>query len=61
MQVALSPNRKWVSYTGDEYGVREVVIASFPDGLRDAQPLFDRTGGLHAAGLSGAGFRPHYR
>jgi len=32
MQVALSPNGRWVSYTGDEHGVRVVVIASFPDG-----------------------------
>ncbi|HEX5018413.1 MAG TPA: formate dehydrogenase accessory sulfurtransferase FdhD [Actinomycetes bacterium] len=27
------------------------VIASLPDRLRDAQSAFDRTGGLHAAGL----------
>jgi FdhD protein len=27
------------------------VVALLPDRLRDAQRLFDRTGGLHAAGL----------
>ena len=30
------------------------LLAGFPDRLREAQQLFDRTGGLHAAGL----FRP---
>jgi FdhD protein len=31
------------------------VLAGLPDRLRDAQPVFDRTGGLHAAGLVDAG------
>jgi FdhD protein len=31
--------------------VTRPVIASLPDTLRAAQPTFDRTGGLHAAGL----------
>jgi FdhD protein len=31
--------------------VKRTVIASLPDTLRAAQPTFDRTGGLHAAGL----------
>jgi Tol biopolymer transport system component len=31
MQIGLSPNGKWIAYTGDERGVREIVVASFPD------------------------------
>jgi FdhD protein len=31
--------------------VKRTVIGSLPDTLRAAQPTFDRTGGLHAAGL----------
>jgi FdhD protein len=31
--------------------VRASVVASLPERLRAAQPLFERTGGLHAAGL----------
>lgn len=31
--------------------VRAEVLASLPDALRERQELFDRTGGLHAAGL----------
>ena len=31
--------------------VSEAVVVELPDRLRDAQRLFDRTGGLHAAGL----------
>jgi FdhD protein len=31
--------------------VKRTIIASLPDTLRAAQPTFDRTGGLHAAGL----------
>jgi FdhD protein len=27
------------------------VLAALPDALREAQPLFDQTGGIHAAGL----------
>ena len=46
MQVALSPNGKWVSYTGDEHGVREVIIASFPDG--QVKRVVSRGGGTEA-------------
>jgi len=46
MQVALSPNHKWVSYTGDEYGAREVIIASFPDGK--VKRVVSRGGGTEA-------------
>ena len=34
--------------------VSESVIISLPDKLRDAQAVFERTGGLHAAGLFSA-------
>jgi len=46
MQVALSPNGKWVSYTGDEHGVREVVIGSLPDGK--VKRVVSRGGGTEA-------------
>ena len=35
----------------DGFLVASDVVASLPDRLRDAQSVFDRTGGLHAAGL----------
>jgi FdhD protein len=35
--------------------VDSTVLASLPDRLRGAQRVFERTGGLHAAGLFGAG------
>jgi FdhD protein len=35
----------------DGPGVSEAVIVELPGRLREAQRLFDRTGGLHAAGL----------
>ncbi|HET7129075.1 MAG TPA: formate dehydrogenase accessory sulfurtransferase FdhD [Gaiellaceae bacterium] len=31
--------------------VHAAVLAALPDGLRDAQPAFDATGGIHATGL----------
>ena len=33
------------------FAVSAEVVVGLPDRLRDAQPVFDRTGGLHAAGL----------
>jgi len=36
---------------GDGPEVAESVIVALPDRLREAQRVFDRTGGLHAAGL----------
>jgi FdhD protein len=35
----------------DRVRVPAAVLATLPDALRGAQPIFDRTGGLHAAGL----------
>lgn len=39
------------SVEGDEFVLDPEVLALMPDRLRDAQRLFDRTGGLHGAGL----------
>ncbi|MDQ1698791.1 MAG: FdhD protein [Frankiaceae bacterium] len=35
----------------DRLRIERCVLTSLPDRLRDAQRVFDRTGGLHAAGL----------
>jgi FdhD protein len=40
--------------TADPVRVGAAVLAALPGTLRDAQRVFDRTGGLHAAGLFGA-------
>ncbi|MGH3320118.1 MAG: formate dehydrogenase accessory sulfurtransferase FdhD [Streptosporangiaceae bacterium] len=40
---------------GDELRLDPGVVATFPDRLRAAQRVFERTGGLHAAGLFDAG------
>ena len=37
--------------SGDDTSVASKVLASLPEQLRAAQRVFDRTGGLHAAGL----------
>ncbi len=42
------------SATGSDVRVRLEVIRQLPERLREAQPGFERTGGLHAAGLFGA-------
>ncbi|MEZ2389459.1 formate dehydrogenase accessory sulfurtransferase FdhD [bacterium RCC_150] len=39
----------------DELSIKAEVLASLPDRLREAQAVFDKTGGVHAAGL----FRIH--
>ncbi|WP_199513204.1 formate dehydrogenase accessory sulfurtransferase FdhD [Nucisporomicrobium flavum] len=41
--------------TADEVTVAATTLAELPDKLRAAQRTFDRTGGLHAAGLFTAG------
>lgn len=40
-----------VAAVAGQWTVDPSVIASLPDRLRNAQPVFDSTGGLHAAGL----------
>ncbi|HEX3005038.1 MAG TPA: formate dehydrogenase accessory sulfurtransferase FdhD [Angustibacter sp.] len=37
--------------TTDTTRISPAVLAAMPDALREAQKVFDRTGGLHAAGL----------
>jgi FdhD protein len=44
--------------TGDPARVSPDVLAGLPDRLRDAQRVFSRTGGLHAAGLFSAAGEP---
>jgi len=41
--------------SADRVSVAPALLAQLPDRLRDAQRVFDRTGGLHAAGLFTAG------
>jgi FdhD protein len=42
-------------HVADGPEVTAAVVAALPDGLRAAQRVFDRTGGLHAAGLFTSG------
>jgi FdhD protein len=41
----------WCSPIDDPVRVRASLVPELPDRLREAQRLFDQTGGLHAAGL----------
>ncbi|SCE70872.1 FdhD protein [Micromonospora viridifaciens] len=43
--------RSWFSVRDDALRVAAELLAALPDRLRAAQRAFDRTGGLHAAGL----------
>jgi FdhD protein len=43
--------RSQVDVSGDPLSISARVLAALPDRLRAAQRTFDRTGGLHAAGL----------
>ncbi|MBM6403642.1 formate dehydrogenase accessory sulfurtransferase FdhD [Phycicoccus sp. CSK15P-2] len=41
-----------VDVAADPVTVTPEVLASLPDALRERQPVFDRTGGVHAAGVT---------
>lgn len=47
---AVRTTASW-SVAEDPLGIDPEVVAALPDRLREAQRLFDTTGGLHAAGL----------
>jgi FdhD protein len=46
--------RTGADLSGDDVRVDAAVLAGLPDRLREAQRVFERTGGLHAAGLATA-------
>lgn len=51
---AVRTKARW-SVADDDLMVASATLADLPDRLRRAQQVFDRTGGLHAAGLFSAG------
>jgi len=52
-KASLDAVRTTTSYdvTGDPVSVTPALLSALPDRLREAQRVFDKTGGLHAAGL----------
>jgi len=52
--IAESPVYDATALTGNDFRVDAGRIAQLPDLLRAGQDVFDRTGGVHAAGLFGA-------
>ena len=52
-KASLDAVRTHTSYdvAGDLFTVTPALLSALPDRLREAQKVFDRTGGLHAAGL----------
>ena len=52
-KASLDAVRTQTSYdvSGDLFTVTPALLSALPDRLREAQKVFDRTGGLHAAGL----------
>jgi FdhD protein len=47
---AIRTQTRW-PVSGDDCTVSPATLAGLPESLREAQRVFDRTGGLHAAGL----------
>ncbi|BEP11758.1 formate dehydrogenase accessory sulfurtransferase FdhD [Acidothermaceae bacterium B102] len=47
---AIRTQTRW-PVSGDDCTVSAATLTGLPDSLREAQKVFDRTGGLHAAGL----------
>jgi FdhD protein len=56
---AVRTSSRW-SVAEDRLHTSPEVLATLPDRLREAQRVFDRTGGLHAAGLFSADGEMHF-